>query len=222
MFRNREDAAGQLADRLQQREWRNPLVLGIPRGGVVVGAMLARRLGADLDVVLARKLRAPNQPEAAVGAIAESGAIRLNRHFADEVDATEGYLIEEGRQQLAEIRRRALLFRAVRPAAPITGRSVIVTDDGIATGSTMQAALTALRAEQPYEVVVAIPVASPDRLAEVGRECDAVVCLLAPADFWAVGQYYEDFAQVDDEQVLDLLRAVAPSGPARPQPTAVG
>lgn len=206
MFYDREDAAHKLAEKLIGRELHNPLVLAIPRGGVAIGAVLARELGADLDVVLSRKLRAPEQPELAIGAITEDGQVYLN-HFAQQfLDAMQDYLTEERCYQLAEIARRKKLFRAVRPQAQISGRSVIVTDDGIATGSTMIAALQAIKTQKPLGVIVAVPVASPSRLEEVRRWCDEVVCLLCPEEFWAIGQFYEDFTQVEDGQVLRLLR----------------
>src|SRR5262245_1964676 len=137
MFRNREDAALQLAARLKDRPLHDPLVLAIPRGGVVVGAVLARELGADLDVVLSRKLRAPNYPEVAIGAVAESGAVFLNQYAAELTGTMPAYLHEECHRQLGEITRRRRFFRGLRPPEPVAGRSVIVTDDGIATGSTM-------------------------------------------------------------------------------------
>jgi predicted phosphoribosyltransferase len=217
MFRDQEDAARRLAAQLKGRPLYQPLVLAIPRGGAVTGAVLAQELGADLDVVLSRKLRAPGQPEVAIGAIAEDGQVYLNPQAEAVFDLLEDYLIEERRQQLAEIARRRKLFRAVRPQAPIAGRSVIVTDDGIATGSTMFAALQAVKAQQPRELLVAVPVASPDRLEEIRRWCDDVVCLLAPEEFQAVGQFYADFTQVEDDEVVELLRAFA--APAR-APTA--
>jgi predicted phosphoribosyltransferase len=212
VFRDREDGGRRLAELLKGRAFRDPLVLAIPRGGVVTGAALARELGAELDVVLARKLRAPFQPEFAIGAIAEDGHVTLNPGAADMAGASDEYLDGEKRHQLGEIERRKKLFRAVRPAARIAGRSVIVTDDGIATGSTMIAALQAVRARHPYELIVAVPVASPDRLAEVRRWCDAAVCLLAPEEFWAVGQFYEQFSTVEDDDVVRLLREAAPAG----------
>lgn len=211
MFVNREDAAHQLAQRLKGRELHDPLVLAIPRGGVVTGAELARELGAELDVVLSRKLRAPGQPELAIGAVTEDGRVYLNRFAQEVLDLTDEYLAEERDHQLAEIARRQRLFRGVRPKAPVAGRSVIVTDDGIATGSTMIAALQVVKAQQPRELIVAVPVASPERLEEVRRWCDDVVCLLSTEDFWAIGQFYEDFTQVEDEQVLALLREFAPA-----------
>lgn len=209
MFVNREDAAHQLAQRLKGRELHDPLVLAIPRGGVVTGAELARELGAELDVVLSRKLRAPGQPELAIGAVTEDGRVYLNRFAQEVLDLTDEYLAEERDHQLAEIARRQRLFRGVRPKAPVAGRSVIVTDDGIATGATMIAALQVVKAEGARDIIVAVPVASPDRLAEVRRWCDEVVCLLAPKRFWAIGQFYGDFTQVEDEQVVTLLREFA-------------
>jgi predicted phosphoribosyltransferase len=186
-------------------------VLAIPRGGVVIGAVLARVLGAELDVVLARKLRAPGQPELAIGGLGEDGHIYLNHQAAGVPGLTAQYLARERRCQLAEIARRQKLFRAVRPAAPFTGRSVILTDDGIATGSTMLGALHVFTAQHPDEVIVAVPVAPPERLAELRRQCDEVVCLLTPAGFWAVGRFYADFPQVEDTEVVELLQASLPA-----------
>jgi predicted phosphoribosyltransferase len=208
MFRNREEAARQLAEELKGRALYDPLVLAIPRGGVVTGAVLTRELGADLDVVLSRKLRAPGQPELAVGAISEDGRVYPNPSARSSLARLERYLARERRHQLAEIARRKELFRPVRPQAPVAGRSVIVADDGIATGSTMIAALQVVKAQNPREVIAAVPVASPDRLDEVRRWCDEVVCLFSPEGFWAIGQFYADFCQVGDEQAIGLLRAV--------------
>jgi predicted phosphoribosyltransferase len=209
MFRDREDAAQRLAGRLKRRLLHDPLVLAIPRGGAVVGAVLAEELGAELDVVLSRKLRAPWQPELAFGAISEDGRVYLNPEVEDAIDLEGDYLSRERRRQLAEIARRKELFRAVRPAAPVADRSVIVTDDGLATGATMMAALQTVKAQNPREVIVAVPVGSPERLAAVRRWCDDVVCPDNPARFWAIGQFYDDFRQVEDEEVVRLLRHVA-------------
>lgn len=211
MFRDRADAAQQLARKLKGRTFRNPLVLAIPRGGVATGEVLARELGAGLDVVLARKLRAPFQPELAVGALSEAGEIHLNHHADEALGITEEYLAEERQRQLGEIARRKRLFRQVKPQEPIAGRSVIVTDDGIATGSTMIAALQMVKAQNAYETIVAVPVASPDRLVAVRQWCDEIVCLLAPETFWAIGQFYQDFSQVEDEEVVEILRKFAVS-----------
>jgi hypothetical protein len=208
MFRDREDAGLWLAARLRGRPLRQPLVLAIPRGGVAVGAVLARELDAELDVVLSRKLHAPHQPELAVGAIAEDGHVYLNPNAGE---LTSDYLLAERQRQMSELTRRKQIFRAVRHPAAIEGRSIIVTDDGIATGSTMLAALKVINARHPHEVIVAVPVASPERLEEVRGWCDEVVCLATPRYLRAVGQFYEVFRQVDDEQAVALLHEFAPS-----------
>lgn len=212
VFRDRADGGKQLGERLKGRALRNPLVLAIPRGGVATGLALARELDAELDVVLSRKLRAPLQPEYAIGAISEDGHVTLNPGAAEATGTTREYLEEEKRHQLSEIARRKKLFRAVRPEASIAGRSVIVTDDGIATGSTMIAALQAVRAQEPYELIMAIPVAPPDRLEQVRQLCDEIVCLLMPEDFCAVGRFYEEFNTVEDEQVVRMLREAIARG----------
>jgi putative phosphoribosyl transferase len=217
MFRDRADAARQLAERLKGRKFRDPLVLAIPRGGVVTGAVLARELNAELDVVLARKLRAPDNPEVAVGAVCEGGEVFLGRYAQEWLGPLGDYLEQERWHQMGVIEQRGRLFRGVRPPAPVEGRSVIVTDDGIATGSTMIAALKALRARGPFELIVAVPVAPPDRLEELRAWCDEVVCLHAPATFWAIGQFYDDFTQVGDRQAVELLRQFVPD--TRPEAT---
>lgn len=206
MFKNREDAALQLAKRLKALKLKDAVVLGIPRGGVVTAAVLARELGAELDVVLSRKLRAPYQPELAIGAIGEDGEVYLNA-FAREVSGvTETYIREERDHQTAEIARRRKLFRAVKPPADVTGRSVIVTDDGIATGSTMLAALHVLSAQKPHEIIVAVPVAPPEALEKFRPRCSHLECLLTPSHFGAISQFYSDFQQIEDEEAVRLLR----------------
>ncbi|NMG32589.1 phosphoribosyltransferase [Aromatoleum evansii] len=206
MFKDREDAARQLAARLKGRPLKDPLVLAIPRGGVVTGAVLARELGAELDVVLARKLRARYDPELAVGAIGEDGEEYLADYARSVVGVDDDYLERERAHQIAEIDRRKERFRAVRPAAEIAGRSVIVTDDGVATGATMLAALHVIRAKQPHELIVAVPVAPPDTLDTLARHCDDVECVLKPTWLGGISGFYGDFTQVEDEEALRLLR----------------
>ena len=213
-FHDRADAARQLAAALGDRPLCDPLVLAVPRGGVAVGAVLAAELKADLDVVLARKLRHPAFREVAIGAVAEDGRVLLDPDYYDAAGGPCAGVAEEVRHQMAEIDRVRCLTRGVRPKAPIAGRSVIVVDDGIATGSTLLAALRAVRAQRPHELITAIPVAAPDRLAEVRRWCDEVVCLLTPNDFRAVGHYYDDFSPVEDEDVTRLLRQSLPAASA--------
>jgi putative phosphoribosyl transferase len=205
MFRDRSDAAHLLVQWLKGYPFHDPVVLAIPRGGVVTGAVLARELGAELDVVLSRKLRAPFQPELAVGAVAEDGQVYLESRAREALELTDEYLSEEQRYQLGEIERRKRLFRAVRSRAPVMDRSVIVTDDGIATGSTMIAALQTVKAQNPHELIVAVPVAPFGQLADIRRRCDDVVCVLTPVDFWAIGEFYEDFPQIEDAEVVSLL-----------------
>jgi predicted phosphoribosyltransferase len=214
IFADREEAGWMLVARLRvegfngprKGETEKPLVLAIPRGGVEIGAVLARGLGAELDVVLSRKLRAPHQPELALGAVSETGEVYLNDFAKAMSEAGEAYLQAERNLQLAEISRRRELFRAVRPQAEVAGRTVILTDDGIATGATMIAAIRTVRAAGAKWVVVAVPVGAPERLAVIRPLCDRLLCLEEPEAFWAIGQFYRDFTQVEDDRVVELLR----------------
>jgi len=194
--------------RLRDRNLANPLVLAIPRGGVMLGEVLADALGAELDVVLARKLRMPGNPEFALGAIGEDGETFLNPGV-QRSDQLNAYLEVETRHQLNQIERRRQLFRKGRTPASVAGRSVIVTDDGIATGSTMIAALRTLHSQQPLEVIVAVPVGAPDRLDQVRRECDELICLIETVELNAVGAFYADFSQVGDDEVVAALHRSA-------------
>jgi len=214
IFTDRQEAGWALVERLRaegiggpaRASAEPPLVLAIPRGGIEIGAVLARGLGGELDVVLARKLRAPHQPELALGAVSENGEVYLN-HFASAMtDVGDAYVEAERERQLAEITRRRRQYRAVRPQADVTGRTVILTDDGIATGATMIAALHTVRAGGAAWIVVAVPVGSPDRLDAIRPLCDRLVCLEEPQAFWAVGQFYREFSQVEDDRVVELLR----------------
>jgi predicted phosphoribosyltransferase len=217
IFPDRAAAGRMLADRLRGLPLHDPVVLAIPRGGVETGAALARGLGCELDVVLARKLRAPDQPELAVGAVSEDGDIYLNDDVMAVAGVDSAALEAERRRQVAEIARRRTMFRAVRPQAAVRGRTVIVTDDGIATGATMIAALHSVRAAEPKEIIVAVPVGASGRIAAIRPLCDRLVCLQEPEAFWAVGQFYRDFEQVEDARVVELLRDHAwPQGGRRP------
>ena len=205
LFVDRLDAADKLAQALSRYGGQHPLVLAIPRGAVPMGALLARRLQGELDVVLVRKLSAPGCPEFAIGAVDESGRMYEAPH-AQVWGATPDYLESERRLQEREIHRRRSLYTPGRTMADAKGRIVIVVDDGLATGATMISALHAIREHRPARLVCAVPVASPDSLDQVRPLADEVVCLHAPAGFSAVGQFYQRFPQVDDDEVVAMLR----------------
>ncbi len=208
-FQDRREAGRQLAvalAALAAYRDRRPFVLAIPRGGVIVGYEVEKAHGAPLDVVVPRKLRAPFNPELAVGAVAHDGSVYLDSPLVSHLDVTEEYVRVETARQLEEIRRRMQIYRGDRPPAVLEGTTSIVVDDGIATGSTMIAALRATRAARPAHLVAAIPVASAEGVAMLRREADDVVCLYTPPMFYAVGQFYVDFAQTDDAEVVELLR----------------
>ena len=205
MFRDRLDAGARLAQALDGWRGSRPLVLGIPRGAVPMGKVIADRLGGDLDVVLTRKLHAPGSPEFAIGAIDETGWTYL-ADYAERAGATPAYVARETASELATIRRRRAEYTPGRPPADPRGRVTIVVDDGLATGATMIAALHALRPRGPERLICAVPVASTEALAKVTPYADEVVCLATPPEFHAVGQFYGDFSQVDDAAVKALLQ----------------
>lgn len=206
MFKDRLDAALQLSTALNSCKGYHPLVLAIPRGAVPMAQIIAKQLEGDMNVVLVRKLRAPLMPEVAVGALDESGHIYLN-HDAPRMGADTAYLEQEKAAQLATLRQRRRLYSAIRQPPDMAGRTVIVVDDGMATGATMIAALTSVRQQNPARLVCAVPVASAEALAAILPLADDVVCLSVPDDFEGVGQFYRDFAQVTDEEVMDCLQA---------------
>lgn len=203
-FADREDAGRQLAAALARYRGRNALVLAIPRGGIPIGRILADALGGELDVVLVRKLGAPFNPEFAIGAIDEAGTVHLIEHVAIP-GADRAYIRREAEQQLAVIRARRARYSPQRPPIDPAGRVVIVVDDGLATGATMKAALHAVRVRKPLRLICAVPVAAPDSLSEIQEIADEVVCLSAPQGFRAVGYFYREFPDVDDEEALALL-----------------
>ena len=205
LLENRAHAGELLARRLAPYKSLHPLILAIPRGAVPMGQILAEALDGDLDVVLVRKLRAPNAPELAIGSIDEAGRVYLDPDTRSLW--TETYLVTEKQIQLDTIRRRRDLYRASAPPIDPAGRLVIVLDDGIATGSTMIAALRAVRACQPVKLIAAAGVASSDAVRRISEEADQVVCLETPWELYAIGYHFRDFSPVTDDEVVAVLAA---------------
>jgi putative phosphoribosyl transferase len=210
-FADRTEAGMLLAGQLQRMRLREPIVvMALPRGGVPVAAEIARALHAPLDLLLVRKIGAPRQPELAVGAVAEGSPPELviDAEVQRSSGADSRYIEETAQRESQEnVRRRELYLRG-RVPPEVEGRTVIVVDDGIATGSTMRAALRAIRRQRPATLVLAVPVAAADTLASLREEADRVVCLAQPSPFRAVGLHYDDFHQVEDDEVLDALEAL--------------
>jgi predicted phosphoribosyltransferase len=207
-FRDREHAAAELAQALQRYRGRHPLVLAIPRGAVPMAAVIARALDGELDIVQVRKLGAPFNPELAMGAVDENGWRYLSPEFAlFDIDAAT--VDRLAAREIERMHQRRRLWMGERAPIDAAGRTVIVVDDGLATGASMIAALHAVSARHPAHLVCAVAVAAPDSLERVRRHADDVVCLAAPAGFAAVGQYYLDFGQVEDEEVARILEASA-------------
>jgi predicted phosphoribosyltransferase len=205
-FRDREHAGKELADRLGSYAGRGKLlVLGLPRGGVPVAFEVARELEAPLDVFVVRKLGLPAQEELAMGAIASGGVRVLNEEVVGMLGVDEETIARVAEVEGAELERRERLYRGERGPVEIKGRTVILVDDGLATGSTMRAAARAVRAQEPERLVVAVPVAAKDACARVRAEADEVVCVQTPEPFAAIGLWYEDFAPTSDEEVRELL-----------------
>ena len=205
MFFDRADAARRLAQQLLPYRGCNPLVLAIPRGAVPMARLIAQQLQGEFDVVLVRKLRAPRQPELAIGSVSESGWTYV-ADYALAYGADAAYIEREKRLQLQTIQQRRAQYTPIRAPLEPAGRIVIVVDDGLATGATMIAALHGLRANRPAKRICAVPVAPPDTVAKVAALADEVVCLQMPEFFQAVGQFYRHFEQVEDEEVIDLLK----------------
>jgi predicted phosphoribosyltransferase len=210
MFADRRDAGRRLAARLQHFQDLGVSVLGIPRGGVIVAAEVAAALDAPLDVIVPRKIGAPFNPELAVGAVAPDGTIFYDETLIAYAGIERRELEQQAARELQEIRRRLSVYQGAgcgSGAVPeYRGRNVILVDDGIATGYTIQAALRSLRRQKPERLVLAAPVAPKDSLDRIGPDADEVICLLVPKEFYAVGQFYQDFRQTTDQEVIDALK----------------
>lgn len=205
-FVDRGDAGRQLATALKGYDGDDVVVLAIPRGGVILGYEVAQRLNARLDILVPRKLRAPKNPELAIGAVTEDDIVQLNARLVAYLNVSRRYIDAECALQRAEIRRRTAFYRGDSPFPTLTGRVIIIVDDGIATGSTIRAALTSVRTHAPRSMVLAVPVAPQSTIRELERDADRIVCLMTPEPFFAIGQFYQAFPQTSDAEVTRLLR----------------
>jgi putative phosphoribosyl transferase len=207
-FVDRVDAGRRLASALKDLVDKDAVVLAIPRGGVVVGYEVAKALDLPLDIIIPRKIGAPGNPELAIGAMTEDGTMLLDELIVEHLRVSEEYIQLESEAQKREIQRRLTLYRGAVPYPILENRSVIIVDDGIATGSTMKAALASVRNREARSVTIAIPVGPPSTIRELEEKADIVVCLRTPEPFYAIGQFYANFAQTPDEEVTRLLKLV--------------
>jgi predicted phosphoribosyltransferase len=205
-FVDRIDAGKRLASALTSFIGKKAIVLAIPRGGVVVGYEIAKDLKLPLDVIIPRKIGAPNNPELAIGAITEDGTIILDANLVKYIGVSKDYIKEESERQKSEIERRLIRYRQNDPYPTLKGLDVIIVDDGIATGSTMKAALASVKNRGARTVTIAVPVGPPSTIKELEKQADRVVCLYTPEYFQAIGQFYTDFNQTTDEEVIQLLK----------------
>ena len=205
MFRNREDAGRQLALRLREYAGSNVILLAIPRGGVAVAAEVSAALNVPLDLVIPRKIGAPQNEELAIGAVAGEGELIIDKDLAARLGVSKEYLDRAVNIQLAEISRRRLLYMGDRPPPDVSGRVAIIIDDGLATGSTALAAIREVKSGNPSKLLLAIPVAPRETINRIAAEVDELICLAVPGDFSAVGQFYQEFEQVSDDEVVAIM-----------------
>lgn len=207
MFTDRRDAGLQLAERLKHyKSCKGVLILALPRGGAVTGFEIARAIGAPLDVLIVRKIGFPGQLELAVGVVSEMGAVVLNQRIISDGGVSQKYIEDEISAQKKEIDRRMRLYRGGRQLEKVGGKTIILVDDGVATGATMKAAIVTLREEKIEKLIVAVAVSPLETADELRMMADEFICLYAPSDFMAVGNYYRDFTQVTDEEVAEILK----------------
>jgi len=206
LFLDRLEAGKRLSNALKAHVDKNGIVLAIPRGGVVVGNVVARTLSLRLDVIIPRKIGAPGNSELAIGAMTEDGTIILDERLLKMLQVSRQYVKEESERQRLEIERRLKLYRGDKPYPSLKNREVIIVDDGIATGSTMKAALASVRKKGAKKIIIAVPIGPESTIKELEKQADKVVCLYTPEPFYAIGQFYDEFDQTTDEEVKSLLK----------------
>ncbi len=210
MYASREEAGRKLGAALSFLKGNGGVtVLAIPRGGVVVARQVADLIGAPLDVIITRKIGAPGNPELAIGAVNQEGQVTLDTGLVHVLGVPDDYIVKEAAKQTEEVRSRVRSYRGDEPPPPLEGKTVVIVDDGIATGSTARAAVESVRTRGPAAVIVAAPVGSEEATEELSRVADRVVCLSTPEPFYAIGAFYENFEQVDDKTVRTLLNSAA-------------
>ena len=206
IFRDRTEAGQVLASKLTKYlNQVNTVILALPRGGVPVAYEIGKELGLPVDIFVVRKLGVPGHEELAMGAIASGGVRHINRNVVDQLRIDSETIDVASRREQKEIERREQLYRGQRPPVDVRNKTVILVDDGLATGSTMRAAIAALRQHRPARIVVAVPAAAPQTCSEIADEVDEIICAATPEPFYAVGQWYQEFSQTTDEEVRDLL-----------------
>jgi putative phosphoribosyl transferase len=208
MFRDRTQVGKLLGERIRKMKLTNPIVLAIPRGGLPVAKEIALAVKAPLDVVITRKIGAPGEPEYAVGAVTQEGEMIIDEQAVRSLVISDNYLRQESARQAGEIKERMRKYRGDRPSPELAGRTVIIVDDGVATGSTMLAAIRSVKMKRPSSIILAVGVAPPDTVMKLSKEVDKVVCLDTPEPFYAIGEFYEQFEQVDDEESRRILNEV--------------
>lgn len=206
LFQNRQDAGRQLAEKLEKyKNKKNTIVFGLPRGGVVCAAQMAKVLHLPLDVIVVRKMGAPDNPELAIGAIDENGEGPINEEIVSNLQISQEYIEEERERAKTEAQRRLHIFRGDKAPLKLKGKTIILVDDGLATGATMRAAIYSVRAKKSKKVIVAIPVGASESIEKIKPDADEIYCLYTPSLFGSVGNFYEDFTQTSDEEVIKIL-----------------